>query len=131
MSQIKCTECGQLMPEGVNRCPNCGCPVENAPAEQKTTAQPAQETPEVEQQSTNSMTKNPPMSVYPQPNKRQYGGLEIACYCFAAICGIAWIFTQTTRSDYVNFDGSNIALRREIATFAWLIIGRLTALIDR
>ncbi|MBR3284582.1 MAG: hypothetical protein IKI60_04635, partial [Alloprevotella sp.] len=101
------------------------------PAEQKATAQHAQEKPEVEQQSTNSMTKNPPMSVYPQPNKRTYGGLEIACYCLAAICGIAWIFTQTTRSDYVNFDGSNIALRREIATFAWLIIGRLTALIDR
>ncbi|MBR3283766.1 MAG: hypothetical protein IKI60_00375 [Alloprevotella sp.] len=46
---------GQLMPEGVNRCPNCGCPVENAPAEQKATAQPAQETPEVEQQRTDTV----------------------------------------------------------------------------
>lgn len=55
MAQIKCTECGQLMPEGVNRCPNCGCPVENAPAEQKATAQPAQETPEVEQQRTDTV----------------------------------------------------------------------------
>lgn len=55
MAQIKCTECGQLMPEGVNSCPNCGCPVENAPAEQKATAQPAKETPEVEQQRTDTV----------------------------------------------------------------------------
>lgn len=55
MAQIKCTECGQLMPEGVNSCPNCGCPVENAPAEQEATAQPAQETPEVEQQRTDTV----------------------------------------------------------------------------
>lgn len=28
MEQKKCTECGQILPEGVMYCPNCGCPVE-------------------------------------------------------------------------------------------------------
>lgn len=29
MADIKCTECGTMVPDGVNECPNCGCPVQN------------------------------------------------------------------------------------------------------
>lgn len=27
MEEKKCIECGQIIPENMNECPNCGCPI--------------------------------------------------------------------------------------------------------
>ena len=56
---------------------------------------------------------------------------EYLCYIFAGLCAIEFFLTPTTRGEVVNFDGSNTALRWEIAFFGWLIVGRITALINK
>jgi hypothetical protein len=56
---------------------------------------------------------------------------EYLCYIFAGLCALMFFFTHTTSGSYVNFDGSNTALRWEIAFFGWLIVGRITALINK
>ena len=56
---------------------------------------------------------------------------EFLCYIFAGICAIAFFMTPTSRNEIVNLDGSYMALRWEIAFFGWLIVGRITALINK
>ena len=58
-------------------------------------------------------------------------GFEFLCYIFAGICAFVYYKTPTTRNGAVNFDGSIMALRWEIAFFGWLIVGRITALINK
>ena len=68
------------------------------------------------------------------PNTRKFKinfGFEYLCYIFAVICAFAFYKTPTTSNGVVNLDGSNMALRWEIAFFGWLIVGRITALINK
>ena len=58
-------------------------------------------------------------------------GFEYLCYIFAVICAFAFYKTPTTSNGVVNLDGSNTALRWEIAFYGWLIVGRITALINK
>lgn len=60
---------------------------------------------------------------------------EYLCYIFAGLCALMFISTPTSRSsmgvEVANLDGLNKALRWEIAFFGWLIVGRITALVNK
>lgn len=64
-------------------------------------------------------------------NNQRNEYFEYLCYILAGICAIMFVSTPTTKGTIVNIDGSNTALRWEIAFFGWLIVGRITALINK
>ena len=132
----KCNECGQVFDGNLQECPSCGCPASACSDE------PIQ--PQTEHDSYTNVGQGstiPPNSAIP-PNefqqfpppfnqKRSMDAIEILCYVFAGIFALSWLIQPTTSSGYVNFDGANTALRREIATFGFLILGRLTAILNK
>lgn len=150
MSKYKCIECGQEFAGNYTACPNCGCPSSacqvieeekrnDVPNQQKTTyggqpqpgATPYQQGSQQVNYQTQPGYRQMPYYGYSQKPKRQCGTFEIVCYVFAGIFAFLFIFQQTTRSGVVNLDGSNMALRWEIGAFSWLIVGRLTALVNK
>ena len=121
MKRLKCNDCGYVFDGNKSECPNCGCPASDS----RTVS---------EEQPTSGNRKQNEIkhsNVHYPDAKRKPKTFEIVCYVLAGICAISFIFTSTTQSGYVNFDGSNIALRYEIAAFGWLIVGRITALINK
>lgn len=149
MSRFKCIDCGQEFDTKFSFCPNCGCPssscqiIEEETTPNEETVQ--QETAESEQPNTDQQQAQQTQTQYaaqqmepltydvPQPSKRrtQPGTFEMICYVLAGICGLLFIFTQSSSGGYVNFDGSNWKQIWEIAAFSWLIVGRLTALVNK
>ena len=142
MNKFKCFDCGKEFKGNLSFCPDCGCPssscqrieeqemTKEEPIRQQTTNDEQLNT--VKQQSSQPYQKNL-NSNYPQPQtpKRKAGTFEIVCYVFAGICAFLCMLQQTTSGGYVNFDGSNLRLFWEIAAFSWLIVGRLTALVNK
>ena len=114
MSNLKCKECGMEFNSNLEECPNCGCP--------------ASECSVVNKGVNSSPQKKQQVNL---PKAKSTDPFEIVCYVLAGICAVLFFFTSTTRSGYVNFDGSFTALQYEIAAFAWLITGRITAVINK
>lgn len=149
MSKFKCIDCGQEFDAKFSFCPNCGCPSSSCQIIEEETAlreEPVQqETTESEQpyaglqQAQQPLNQNAGQQMepltydIPQPSKRrtQPGTFEIICYVLAGICAVLFLIQQTSSGGYVNLDGSNRKLIWEIAAFSWLIVGRLTALVNR
>ena len=142
MKQFRCKECGGLFAVGMNYCPGCGCPATVCETVDDGVPPPLDdEMPppppidgvagEKKMGTGRENVQKPPQQpnfIIPEKKKNYF---EITCYCLAGICGLLFLLTATTNGGYVNFDGSNTALRHEIAAFGWLIVGRLTALINK
>ena len=135
MKQLRCNECGTVYSAQLTICPECGCPATDSVVVDEEDSPPNRE----DQVKGKNITMEPERKnvqresqydnhLKPQKKKKTF---EIICYCLAGLCALSAIFTSTTNGGYVNFDGSNSALRSEIAAFGWLIVGRITALINK
>ena len=121
MSKIKCCECGLEFGSDHNECPNCGCPV-SQPDKTRLSAAGNGPTAGIPPYFPQQMPQQMPL---PPNMGRHYSAFEIICYVFAGISAVLYILT------FFNYQMSNIALRHEIAAFSWLIVGRITALVNK
>lgn len=102
MNNLKCTECGMEFNSNLEECPNCGCPASECSVVNK---------------GVNSSPKNKQQVNLPEAKPQR--PFEIVCYVLAGICAVPFFFTSFT------------ALQYEIAAFAWLITGRITAVVNK
>lgn len=134
MAKLRCGDCGNVFESNLQECPSCGCPASacsNEPEQPQTTHHTNTNTGSSVTQET--PPKEIPELSSPMEEKRKMHPFEIACYCLAVICAILFLLSlgSTTSGRFVNFDGSNQALRHEIAAFGWLIVGRLTGILNK
>lgn len=119
---MKCPDCGLEFDSSQQECPNCGCPASSCKFLEETIPQ---------QTESNVPQKIEGQNIDSSQPKERKKTFEIVCYCLAGLSTLLFIFTPTSRGGYVNFDGSDTALRYEIAAFGWLIAGRLTAILNK
>lgn len=132
MTKLKCVDCGTIFESNLQECPSCGCPSNACTIEQEQPQTIQNSNANFESRSTNEERQNEfQQSPPPSYRKRKIRPFEITCYILAILFAIMWLLTQTTYGGYGNFDGANSALRKEIAAFGFLIVGRLTALINK
>lgn len=134
MEKLRCGDCGTVFESNLQECPSCGCPASacsNESEQPQTTHHTNTNTNTGSSVSPETPPKEIPQLPSPMKGKRKMHPFEITCYCLAVICALLFLFTSTTSGGYVNFDGSNVALRHEIAAFGWLIAGRLTGILNK
>lgn len=129
MAKVRCSECGEVFDSNLQECPTCGCPASASTILQEQTE--IVNNSYSDQNSTISDSQSEQQSPPPLKEKREMDNFEKACYILALLSFIMSFLVSTSNGWIANLDGEIKELEFVIATFGFLIVGRLTALINK